>query len=169
MSATESEAQVALDSLKRRTLVIESYGASGRVMRYAHNMPKAMGLNQAQTALLAVLMLRGPQTSGELRINCDRIYAFADLSSVEAYLEELAARALAVRLPRAAGSREPRWAQLLCGPAEVSAEPPTAPAATSNATGELAALKANLASLREEVSELRAVVERLANELGAPK
>src|SRR5262245_12269027 len=67
MSLTEAEVQAALDALKRRTLVIDSYGASGRVMRYAHNLPKVLDIGQAITALLAALMLRGAQTAAELR------------------------------------------------------------------------------------------------------
>ena len=76
-----------------------------------------------------VLALRGPQTSAELRANCDRLHRFADVSSVEAFLEELAARpaekggALVVKLPRAPGAREARWAQLLGGPVDLSALP----------------------------------------------
>ena len=86
MNAGEGEVQMALDALKQHTLVIDSYGASGRVMRYAHNLGKVLSVNQAVSALLAALMLRGAQTPGELRTGCDRLYRFADISSVEAYL-----------------------------------------------------------------------------------
>ncbi len=177
MQATEAEVQVALDALKRLSLVIDSYGASGRVMRYAHNVPKVLNIGQATLALLATLVLRGPQTAAELRANADRLYQFADLSSVEAFLDEMAARsagALAVKLPRQPGSREPRWAHLLSGPVTLSIE--TAETASvaggpdaSVSAGELAAIKANLAQLRDEVGELRALVERVCSELGVAR
>jgi len=167
MQVSEAEVQTALDALKRRTLVIDSYGASGRVMRYAHNLPKALDVGQQITALLAVLMLRGPQTPGELRTGSERMYGFADISSVEAFLEEMATRpvgALVAKLPRQPGSREHRWAQLLGGPPPVQAEQAPAerePAAPS----EVVALKANLEELRGEVAQLRALVEQLRQEL----
>ena len=173
MGVSEPEVQAALEALKRRTLVIESYGASGRVLRYAHNLPKWLNIGTTATTLLAVLMLRGAQTPGELRLNCERMYRFADISSVEAYLEELAARstgALVVRLPKQPGSREHRWAQLLTGP--VAVEPDAEPAQTSTRTpaaGEVAALKEELAMLREEVAALKELVERLYKELGVAR
>ena len=171
MEVDEAQAQTALDQLKHQHLVLESYGASGRVMRYAHNLPKVLGVGQQVSALLAALLLRGPLTPGELRTACDRLYRFADISSVEAFLEEIAERTagpLVVRLPRQPGAREHRWAHLLGGPLE--AEPPGAPAAAVHAdgisAGELAAVKSQLAHLREEVGQLRVMVERLYKELG---
>ncbi|MDA0190867.1 MAG: YceH family protein, partial [Proteobacteria bacterium] len=117
MNLSETGVLAALEELRGRTLVIETFGASGRVLRYAHNFGKVYQLPAAAVALLAVLMLRGPQTVSELRANCDRLQHFADASSVEGYLEELAARAqpLAILLPRQPGAREQRWAHLLCG------------------------------------------------------
>lgn len=162
IDASEQEVQAAIDGLKQRTLVTESYGASGRVLRYAHNLPKVLNLGQTATVLLAVLMLRGPQTPGELRTNCERLYRFPDISALEAYLEELAGRssgALVAKLPRQPGSREHRWAQLLSGPAETDV-PVRAPQRATD-DGGLAALREELARLREEVAELRAMVEAL--------
>lgn len=171
MEIDDAQAQIALDELKHQHLVVESYGASGRVMRYAHNLPKVLGVGQQVSALLAALMLRGPLTSGELRTACDRLYRFADISSVEAFLDEMAGRqagALVVKLPRQPGSREHRWAHLLGGPIE--AEAAAAPAAAAHPDGisvsELAAVKSQVALLREEVGALRAMVERLYKELG---
>ena len=88
MNVSEEEAQAALDALKDKKLVTNSWGASRRVVRYSHNLPQVLGTDQGTTALAATLMLRGPQTPGELRIACERMYRFADLSSVEAYLED---------------------------------------------------------------------------------
>ena len=118
MSVSESEIQSTLEELRRRLLVLETYGASGRVLRYAQNFGKCYGLPQASVSLLAILMLRGAQTVSELRANCERLYRFDDTSTLEAYLEELAARssgALVIKLPKQHGSREHRWAHLLCG------------------------------------------------------
>ena len=170
LSASEDEVQMTLDELKRHTLVIESFGASGRVMRYAHNMGKVLNLPPPVIALLASLMLRGPQTLGELRINCDRLYRFPDISSLEAYLDEMAARpagALVVRLARQPGSREHRYAHLLSGTPEAEAEAaPGAGQEVGVSTGEIAALKAQIAQLRDEVTELRRLVDHLYGELG---
>jgi uncharacterized protein YceH (UPF0502 family) len=173
LNATESEVQAALDALKVLSLVFESSGS--RVARYEHNLGRAMGLPSQSVALLAVLALRGPQTGAELRTHCDRLHRFADLSSVEAFLDELAARPadkggpLVLELPRAPGAREARWVQLLCGPVDVSALP-TAPAADDFvATSELAALRTEQAALRGELDELRGLVERLYRELGVAR
>ena len=170
LNATEAEVQVTADALKTLSLAFESSGS--RVSRYEHNLGRALGLPSQSVALLAVLMLRGPQTASELRTNCDRLHRFADLSSVEAFLEELAERsvekggALVLLLPRAPGAREPRWAQLLCGPVDVSAMPVAPGAEGFVATSELAALKAQQAAMRTELTELRALVDRLCAELG---
>jgi uncharacterized protein YceH (UPF0502 family) len=173
MNAADADVQATLDALKRQTLVIDSYGASGRVMRYAHNLPKVLNVGQAVTALLAMLMLRGQQTAAELRGNTERLYQFADLSSVEAYLEEMATRSagpLVVKLPKQPGSREHRWAHLLSGPVhgDVSAEVGE-PRDAGIATGEIAALKADMAQMRDELAELRTQVERLFQELGVKR
>jgi uncharacterized protein YceH (UPF0502 family) len=157
MNLAESELQAALEELRGRALVIESYGASGRVLRYAQNFDKVYVLPQPSVALLTMLMLRGPQTVSELRANCERLYRFEDASTVEAYLEELAERgsgALTVKLPKQPGSREHRWAHLLCG--EVSL--PTAPDSTRASSG---ALEERVARLEEEVAELRATLAAL--------
>jgi len=173
LNATEAEVQVAADALKALSLAFESSGS--RVSRYEHNLGRALGLPSQSVALLAVLMLRGPQTASELRTNCDRLHRFADLSSVEAFLEELAERpaekggALVVLLPRAPGAREPRWAQVLCGPVDVSAMPVAPSGEDFVATSELAALKAQQTAMRAELDTLRALVDRLYAELGVER
>ena len=167
----EAEVQAAIDSLKGPVLVIESSG--GRVTRYAHNMGKVLHLPGQSIALLTVLMLRGPQTAGELRINCERLHRFADISAVEGFLQELAERpegALVVELPRQPGSRENRWAHLLSGAPAIEETPAAAlPAAEPNTgvtVGEIAALKANVARLEAEVDALKTLIKRLFEELG---
>ena len=165
INATEAEVLVALDALKALSLVVEVSGS--RVSRYEHNMRRVLGLPSQSVAVLTLLMLRGPQTAAELRANTERLHRFADISSVEGFLDELAARepALVVKLPRAPGAREQRWAQLLCGPVEMAAASHAGPDDLVGA-GEIAALKAEQARLAVEMAELRAVVERLARELG---
>jgi uncharacterized protein YceH (UPF0502 family) len=170
MNATEAEVQAAIDHLKTLSLVVESSG--GRVMRYAHNAGRGLAIPAQAVAIVAVLMLRGPQTVGELRINCDRLHRFADTSAVEGFLHELAARpagALVVELARAPGARETRWAHLLSGPPTTG----ESPRAVADETGpdvvtvsEIAALKANIAHLHDELASLKAAVARLCAELG---
>jgi uncharacterized protein YceH (UPF0502 family) len=169
INAGETEVQAAVDSLKAKTLVIESSG--GRVQRYTHNVERVLRVPRQASALLAVLMLRGPQTAGELRINCERLHAFTDISAVEAFLHELAEReagALVLELPRQAGARENRWAHLLSGTPAVQ-EVTSSVAVTEMgglAVSEIAALKAHLARLEADVSELKTLVARLCSELG---
>jgi uncharacterized protein YceH (UPF0502 family) len=139
-------------------------------MRYAHNAGRVLGLPPQSVALLATLMLRGPQTAGELRINCERLHAFTDISAVEAFLEELAARPqgpLVRELARQPGTRETRWAHLLSGEPEVAAAPAAdSPGPREASLGEIAALKANVDRLEGEVAELRDKLARVYRELG---
>src|SRR6187455_2386606 len=116
LEASDAEVQAAIDRLKSLTLLMESSG--GRVMRYAQNAGKGLGLPPQSIALLTALFLRGPQTAGELRINTDRLHRFGDILAVEGFLNEMAERsagALVRELPRAPGARETRWAHLLSG------------------------------------------------------
>jgi uncharacterized protein YceH (UPF0502 family) len=168
IEASDSEVLGAVDALKQMSLVFE--GSGSRVVRYEHNLGRVMAVPAASVALLAVLMLRGPQTAAELRLNCERLHKFADISSVEGFLEELAERypPRVVKLARAPGARESRWAHLLCGDV---AEPAAAAAGGEHAApsielGELAALKAEQTRLAAEVAELRALVLKMARELG---
>jgi len=168
MNVSETEIQGALEELRGRLLVLETYGASGRVLRYAQNLGKCYGVPLASVALLAILMLRGAQTVSEMRANCERLYRFDDASSVEAYLEELAARnsgALVARLPKQPGSREHRWAHLLCGPANLPTDHEQAGAGEA---GRNAALEERIARLEHEVSELRAVIGQIAERMTRP-
>jgi uncharacterized protein YceH (UPF0502 family) len=169
MQATEAEVQAAVDSLKSYNLVVETSG--GRVARYAHNIGRVLQVPTQASALLTALMLRGPQTAGELRIACERLHPFADISAVEGFLNELAARpagALVVELPRLPGARENRWAHLLSGAPTIDAPMADMKAGGDVSLGEMAALKANVARLEGEVDELRALVSRICSELGIP-
>ena len=173
INATEAEALVAADALKGLSLAFESSGS--RVSRYEHNLGRALGLPSQSVALLATLVLRGPQTAAELRANSERLHRFADVSSVEAFLNELAERspekggALVVKLPRAPGSREARWAHLLCGAVDVSQMPVAADTEDFVAASELAALKAQQRAMQSDIDQLRAQVDRLYAELGVSR
>jgi len=165
IEASDAEVLTAVDGLKGLSLVFE--GSGSRVVKFEHNMARVLGLPGQAVALLAVLMLRGPQTSAELRLNCERLHRFADISAVEGFLDELAAKAppRVVKLARAPGEREARWAHLLCG--EVASSAPSMAAGEGGASaGELAALKAEQARLAGEVEHLKALVQRMARELG---
>ncbi len=168
MTITEAEAQAALDSLKLLSLVFES--SSSRVTRWEHNFQRAIGVPEQSAVLLGLLTLRGPQTAGELRINSERWYRFADISSVEAFLEELQDRAdekggpLVVKLARTSGMREQRWAHLLCGPVEAG-QGAAHPHAQSS-SGNSAQLDARVAALEYEVAALRSAVQNVYEQLG---
>lgn len=170
MNIGEADAQQALDSLRTLSLVVESSG--GRVARYEHNFQRVVGVPEQSAVVLGLLMLRGPQTAGELRINTERWYRFADISSVEGFLDEMQERSeakggpLVVRLPRAPGAREQRWAHLLCGPVEINDYGSATPAAAGASPGEISALQSRLASVESEVAQLRETVRLLCSELG---
>ena len=174
LSASEPEVQAALDRLKALSFVVESSG--GRVMRYAHNVERVLSIPSQAVALLAALILRGPQTTGELRINCDRLHRFADMSAVEGFLDELATRpagALAVELPRQPGARETRWSHLLSGPPIVEARVHTEPnrATTGNAVpvSDLDTLRAEVERLKADVVDLKEAVAGLSLQRDTPK
>ncbi len=169
INASESDVLAAIDGLKSQSLVFETSG--GRVSKYEHNAARGLNVPGAAAALLAVLMLRGPQTVAELRANAEWLHRFADISSVEGFLNELAERypPRAVLLPRAPGAREPRWAHLLCGEVQMTAERSAGGGGSDEdaiSVGELVALKAELSRQGAELAELRALVLRMAGELG---
>jgi uncharacterized protein YceH (UPF0502 family) len=169
MELDETQVAAALDTLKPLGLVREVSG--GRTARYEHNFQRAIGVPEQSAVLLGLLMLRGPQTAGELRLNTERWYKFADISSVEGFLEELQDRPadkggpLVIKLARTPGTREQRWAHLLCGAAdETQAAAMSAPdPAGGEDTGSTAQ---RLTQLEAEVAQLRATISRLCAELG---
>ena len=171
VNATDAEVQATIDRLRALSLIVESSG--GRVMRYAHNVERVLLVPSQAVALLATLALRGPQTVAELRVNCERLHRFADLSAVEAFLHELADRpagALVLLLPRQPGARETRWAHLLSGTPAIDAAPAAAAAGAGDdaiTVSEIAALKANVAQLQHEFAALKATVAKLCADLGA--
>jgi uncharacterized protein YceH (UPF0502 family) len=167
MELAEAQIATALDSLTGLNLVRQASGS--RVARYEHNFQRGVGVPEQSAVLLGLLVLRGPQTAGELRLNAERWYRFADISSVDAFLEELQDRsaekggALVVKMARAPGAREQRWAHLLCGPVD-----PHALTTIHTAAGHAgnAALADRVAALENELAALQLTVQRLCAELG---
>lgn len=164
MELDESEVASAVTRLRELGLAHETSG--GRTTKFTHNFQRGINVFEQAAVLLGMLMLRGPQTAAELRLNTERWYKFADISSVEGFLEELQERSedkggpLVVKLPRMAGAREQRWAHLLCGPVDVSALEAGRSATVAGGTAE------RVEKLEQEVASLRAVVNRLCAELG---
>jgi uncharacterized protein len=148
----------AVDTLRLKNLVYIFYGAESRVPKYKHMMREVLSLSAPELAALCVLMLRGPQTVGEVRGRTGRMYEFADLREVEATLEGMAQRdePMVVKLPRQAGRKEARYAHLLSGRPVVEDEAEAQPAAAAprSRSGE-----------PERVARLEAEVERLSGEL----
>ncbi len=166
MNVTEADVLTTVDDLKRLSLVFE--GSSSRVPRFEHNMNRVLGIPSQAAALLTTLILRGPQTAAELRLNAARLHGFADVSSVEAFLDELAENEppRVVKLPRTPGERESRWAHLLCG--EVAFSEVSAGGAVDDSVSysDFELLKAEQKRLNEELVRLRGMVESMAAELG---
>ena len=149
MEISSEEALAALAELSKLALVFEA--PASRVTRYAHNVQRALALDEPAAVLLGLLMLRGPQTPAELRLNAERWYKFADAASAEAVLQALQQRgadggaAYVTLLPRAPGAREARWAHLLCGEPDMAAH--EAPARAGSADS----LQARVAQLELQV------------------
>lgn len=162
MALSEADVAAAIDGLREQGWVVEVSG--GRVCRYEHRLEKVLAVPSQAAALLTILMLRGPQTAGELRLNCERLHAFADISSVEAFLEELSAKssgALVQELPRAPGTRENRWVHLL---GERSELPMQSAGASMDGADGMAQLSARVAVLEQELAALKTIVLAAGNE-----
>ena len=169
MSVTEDEILTAIDGLKSLSLVFE--GSSSRVPRFEQNLGRVLGVPSQSAALLSTLMLRGPQTAAELRLNTARLHAFADISSVEGFLDELLERspALVLKLPRAPGEREHRWMHLLCGevaPPEPGTGSPRTGSEAATSPSEFEGLRISHRELEDKVARLQALVVEMAGQLG---
>ncbi|MEO5733364.1 MAG: YceH family protein [Rubrivivax sp.] len=167
VEATETEVMAAIDGLKGLSLVFE--GSGSRVVRFEQNFARALQVPSQSVALLTVLMLRGPQTAAELRLNCDRLHRFADISSVDGFLDELAQKSppMVVKRAKAPGAREARWTHLLCGEVVMPASQVEGVDADERvAVGEIAALRADQTRMAAELTELRLLVTRMARDLG---
>jgi uncharacterized protein YceH (UPF0502 family) len=155
----EDQIRGALDILEAHELVAPARD-SGRVPKFEHRIRTVLSLRRDETAVICLLLLRGPQTPGELRIRSERMFAFEDLAQLQGSLDRLAAREdpLVAQLPRAPGSREARWIHLL---GEGTAPETAVPAhAGSSEASELETLRSAVRALEERVAALE---ERLAS------
>jgi uncharacterized protein len=165
MNLSEEEVRQALNALQDMNLAGHARSADGRVPKYEHWLGEAYNFSRAEAALLCVLLLRGPQTPGELRGRTERLHSFSEISDVLSGLQKLAERqpALAAILPRQPGTKESRYAHLLSGPVEsIAVAAPQAPAQQSSASDErIERLETELADLRRKVEELSSKLESL--------
>jgi uncharacterized protein YceH (UPF0502 family) len=163
MNLDEGAVREALDSLNRKGLAGAAGGADSRVTKYEHRLPEVFNFERRESAVLCVLLLRGPQTPGELRSRTERMHRFSDLDEVQAALHRLIERQppLVKMLPRQPGTKEPRYAHLLSGEVEGWEPPAEADSARagSSADGE------RIARLENEVESLRAEVAGLKGQL----
>jgi uncharacterized protein len=146
----ETAIRAALEALSRRGWVRLASGAGSRAVKYRHLLDGALRLSDPQISLLAVLMLRGPQTPGELKGRTERLHPFGSLAALEEELERLRERELVARLPRRPGQKEERYAQLLGGRGTEGL-----PASAAPAPDRVAALELRIEALEEEMAALR--------------
>jgi uncharacterized protein len=149
----EEIVETALEGLRAKSLGLRISGES-RVPKHAQRFTEKFNLGRREAAVICVLLLRGPQTPGELRSRTDRLYQFDDLESLENTLTHLAELEFVRKLPRQSGSREARWAHLLCGEVE-AAEEERAEAAIRHTASPDAAVLDKVAALEEELAQLR--------------
>ena len=167
VSYDEPTIRTSLDRLSRLGWVRLASGPGSRAAKYRHLLDAALSLSPGEISLLAVLMLRGPQTPGELNQRTDRLYGFGSLGEVEETLEAMAARELVARQPRRPGQKEDRYAHLLGddepapSAAPVGFPDPAEVVEAAAADGSLDRLERELEELRAEVSELRASLREL--------
>ena len=166
MNLNDEAVRQALHSLNEKGLAGTASGAGdSRVPKFEHRMQEAFNLTRPETALLCVLLLRGPQTPGELRGRAERLHRFEDLTDVQSTLQRLMSREepLAKVLPRQPGTKESRYAHLLCGDKPEWDTPP-APVEERTESGvddeRVARLEEEVAALRREMAELKEEVER---------
>lgn len=163
MALDDATVQQALDGLIARKLVSQRDSASARVAKYEHLVRLRHSLPPPEQAVLAILLLRGAQTAGEIRQRCERMHAFADIAAVEAVLDHLADKypPMVAPLPRVPGTKETRYAHLLGGEAGLAQ---LAEAAAGAASGSTAPVRGRTAELEEEVRRLREEVDWLRDE-----
>jgi uncharacterized protein YceH (UPF0502 family) len=160
MSLNEEAVRQAVYSLNEKGLAGTASTADSRVPKYEHRMQEAFNFTRRETAVLCVLMLRGPQTPGELRGRTERMHRFEDLTDVQSTLQKLMTREepLVKVLPRQPGTKEARYAHLLCGeqPGWDAPPPPVETRAESSADGErIARLEEEVATLQREIADLK--------------
>jgi uncharacterized protein YceH (UPF0502 family) len=169
MDLDEDDVRQALHGLEAKQLAGRARSADGRVTKYEHWLGEAFNFNRAETALICVLLLRGPQTPGELRSRTERMHEFVEISDVVAGLQKLIDRdpQLVALLPRQPGARESRYAHLLCGPVDLAIEAarasaPEEPGPSGSKDGNrIAQLEITVAELQRELAALREKIDSL--------
>jgi len=169
MNLDEDDMRQALHSLEDKQLAGRARSADGRVTKYEHWLGEAFNFSRAETALICVLLLRGPQTPGELRGRTERLHEFVEISDVTTGLQKLMEREppLVSLLPRQPGARESRYAHLLCGPVDLAIMAPNTPAESQDAGSRrqdddrIAQLESAVAELQREVTALREKIDSL--------
>lgn len=159
VSYDETTVNQCLEALRDRNLVYVFYGSTSRVPKYKHMLPSVYDLDPSETAVIDVMLLRGPQTLGELRTRTERLHGFAGLGEIQETLDRLARRddPLVVRLPVQPGQKEARFAHLLSG--EIDVEAFAAAQAARSTRGSIDAERVE--KLEEEVAALRLGIEEL--------
>ena len=156
MSLGEDAVKWAVNSLRQQSLVRAIQPSDARVMKFQHLVTEKLDLDQPACAVLCVLMLRGPQTLGEIKTRTNRLAEFTSLGDVEAAVSGLIARELTVEMARRPGQKETRYAHLLSGPpSEAPAEVPIDIAAAEPPRDRVAELEASLDEVRRELAALR--------------
>jgi uncharacterized protein YceH (UPF0502 family) len=160
MSLSENEVSTAIEHLRDRNLVYVFYGSTSRVPKYKHMLPTYYELEPAEVAVMAVLMLRGPQTLGELRERTSRMQEFSGLDEVQQTLNALTTREdpLVIRLDRLPGQKDARFAHLLSGPIDIealAAAHPTREQRSESSNDRLAKLESEIERLTSELTDLR--------------
>jgi len=156
MSLGEDAVKWAVNSLRQQSLVRAIQPSDARVMKFQHLVTEKLDLDQPARAVLCVLMLRGPQTLGEIKTRTNRLAEFTSLGDVEAAVSGLIARELTVEMARRPGQKETRYAHLLSGPpSEAPAEVPIDIAAAEPPRDRVAELEASLDEVRRELAALR--------------
>lgn len=157
MNLEESAVRQALDTLQNKALAGPAGGADSRVTKYEHRLQEVFNFSRGETAVMCVLLLRGPQTPGELRGRTERMHRFGDLDEVQSVLQRLMQRdpPLVRVLPRQPGTKEARYVHLLCGNVETW-DVPTPPAVLVNSSDDrVATLETEFAGLKKELSDLK--------------
>ncbi len=166
MMLDESAVREALSTLQEKRLAGPASGADSRVTKYEHRLQEVFNFDRRETAVLCVLLLRGPQTPGELRSRTDRMYHFEALDDVVSTLDRLAHREppLAAVLPRQPGTKESRYMHLLSGDAPTATDAERAPSPANAGTG---TNSDRLSAIEEEVSRLRTDLSEVQQQLAA--
>ena len=161
MSLDENTVRDALLKLQEKRLAGPASGADSRVTKYEHRSQEVFNFTRAETAIMNVLLLRGPQTPGELRGRTERMHRFEELSDVQATLQKLMQREMPLvkMLPRQPGTKESRFAHLLFGDVEGYVAPPEVSSAAAEDDGRIARLESEVAELRRELADLRQQME----------